>query len=144
MSARRQRLVALVLAVGLFLVVANAAGASWGIGLAASSAAEASAGTAPAIPGGVTAACTAPTGTTVTVSWSAVPRATGYTIWKSTTSATSGYSVAAAGVTGTSWASGSLATGSYWFEVSSAIGANWASGQSAASAQRTILLAACV
>jgi hypothetical protein len=143
-SARRQRLVARVLAVGLFLVVANAAGASWGIGLAASSAAEAAAGTAPAIPGGVTAACTAPTGSTVTVTWSAVPRATSYTIWMSMTSATSGYSVAATGVTGTSWTSGSLATGNYWFEVSSATGTNWASGRSAASAQRTILVTACV
>jgi hypothetical protein len=77
------------------------------------------------------------------VSWNPVPRATSYTIWESTTSATSGFSVAATGVTGSSWTSAGLATGSYWFEVSAVIGASWTSGNSSATAKRTILVAAC-
>ena len=64
-------------------------------------------------------------------------------IWKSTTSATTGFTVAATGVTGSSWTSGSLATGSYWFEVSAVTGANWTSANSSGTAKRTILIAAC-
>ena len=144
MSAGRQRVAALVLAAGLFLAAGNALGGSWSIGLAANSAGEGTAGSAPATPTGVTSACTSAIATTVKVTWNAVANATSYTIWKSTTSATSGYSVAASGVTGMSWTSGSLATGSYWFEVSAFTGANWTSANSAATAQRTIIVAGCV
>jgi hypothetical protein len=77
------------------------------------------------------------------VSWNPVAKATSYTIWKSTSSATSGYAVAATGVTGSAWTSGSLATGTYWFEVSAVTGTNWNSANSSGTAQRTILVAAC-
>jgi hypothetical protein len=111
--------------------------------LTPASSAEARAKSAPAAPTGAASACTSPLGTTVVVSWSAVATATSYTIWKSTTSATSGYTVAATGVAGSPWTSGSLATGSYWFEVSAVTGTSWTSANSVATAQRTILVAAC-
>jgi len=133
-----------LLAVLLLLVADGPAQATWAVGLAASSAAEASAGSAPAVPTGVTAACTSLGATTVTVSWSAVANATSYTISQSTTSSTTGYAIVATGISGSTWTSAGLPTGTYWYEVSARIGNNWASGTSAASAQRTILVAACL
>jgi len=91
----------------------------------------------------VTATRTSPLGSTVKVTWNAVAHASGYTVWESTTSASTAYSVAASGITATSWVSGSLATGSYWFETSAAIGTNWTGSNSTASTQRIILLTAC-
>ncbi|MBV9661547.1 MAG: hypothetical protein JO337_10350 [Acidimicrobiales bacterium] len=73
------------------------------------------------------------------VSWSSVARATSYTIYDSTTSATTGYSVIVTGATSTSWTSGSLATGNYWFEVVALVGSNWASAHSGATAESTVI-----
>jgi hypothetical protein len=132
-----------VLVLALLFWGAGAARANWTIGLAGASSAEASAASAPAVPTGVASACTSALGTTVVVSWNPVARATSYTIWRSTTSATSGFTVTTTGVTGSSWTSGSLATGSYWFEVSAVIGTSWTSGNSSATAKRTILITTC-
>jgi hypothetical protein len=77
---------------------------------------------------------------TVEVTWTAVARATSYTIYQSSVSATSGYSAAATGVTATSWTSPSLAIGNYSYEVTAYIGTNWISTQSSATAQRTIVV----
>ena len=96
----------------------------------------------PPAPTGVTATCTSSLATTVDVSWTAVPEATTYTVDESTTSATAGYAAAATGVTGTSWTSPSLTTGEYWFEVNADKG-SVSSPNSAASAEITILVAAC-
>lgn len=133
----------LLLALVLLFAAATVAKASWAIGLKSGSNAQASAGAAPATPSGVMSACTSPTKSTVKVSWSTVANATSYTIWKSTTSATSGYSVAASGVTGSSWTSGNLSSGSYWFEVSAVIGTSWTSANSSATVKRTITLTTC-
>jgi hypothetical protein len=98
----------------------------------------------PAAPTGVTAACTSDLATTVNVSWTAVAQATSYRVDESTTSATTGYASAATGVTGTSWTSPSLSTGEYWFEVAAeADNGSVSSPDSAASAQITIVVAAC-
>jgi hypothetical protein len=98
----------------------------------------------PPAPTGVTAACTSDLATTVDVGWTAVPQATTYTVDESTTSATSGYTAAATGVTGTSWTSPSLSTGEYWFEVAADADKGLVSSPtSAASAQITIVVAAC-
>ena len=132
-----------MLALALLLGGAGAARAGWEIGLSAASSAQALAASAPAAPTGVASACTSALGTTVVVSWNPVANATSYTIWKSTSSATSGYAVVATGVTGSAWTSGSLATGTYWFEVSAVTGTNWNSANSSGTAQRTILVAAC-
>jgi hypothetical protein len=96
----------------------------------------------PPAPTGVTATCTSSLGTTVSVSWTAVPQAGSYTVDQSTTSATTGYTTAATGVVGTSWTSPSLTTGEYWFEVNADKG-SVSSPNSAASAQRTILAVGC-
>jgi hypothetical protein len=78
------------------------------------------------------------------VSWTAVtPPANGspaisYSILESVTSASSGYTVVATGVTGTSWTSGDLASGTYWFEVAASFGTNWLGSKSAATAERMI------
>jgi hypothetical protein len=96
----------------------------------------------PPAPTGVTATCTSSLATTVDVSWTAVPQASTYTVDESTTSATTGYTAAATGVTGTSWTSPSLTTGDYWFEVNADKG-SVSSPNSAASAQITILVVGC-
>jgi hypothetical protein len=132
-----------VLALALLLGGAGAAWANWGVGLTGASSGEAKGRSAPAAPTGAASACTSPLATTVVVSWNPVATATSYTMWKSTTSATSGYTVAATGVSGSPWTSGSLATGTYWFEVSAVAGTSWTSANSGATAQRTIVLATC-
>jgi hypothetical protein len=94
-----------------------------------------------AAPGNVTATCTNPTSArTITVTWTSVPHAT-YTIYQSTTSATSGFSVTASGVSGTSWTSGTLTSGrTYWYEVAAVLSTNWQSSPSAATTGRKINL----
>jgi hypothetical protein len=97
----------------------------------------------PAAPTGVGAACTSPTGKTIRVTWAAVTRATSYSIYKSTTSATTGYTLAASGVTTTTWTSGTLANATYWFEVTAYTGTNWISANSAASPSHKIATTGC-
>jgi hypothetical protein len=144
MAAPAQRISCVLgLALVLSLAAATAAYASWGVALTANSTAEASAGSAPAIPSGAASACASLFGTAVKVTWNPAANATSYTVWQSTTSATSGFTIAATGINSTTWTSNSLATGSYWFEVSSSTGSNWTSANSSATAKRTILLAAC-
>jgi hypothetical protein len=112
------------------------------VALAASSKGEATSQATPIAPTGVSATCTAPTQTTIKVTWTAVTHATNYTVLRSTTSATSGYSTVAT-VTTTSWTSGSLSNGNYWFEVIANIGTNWKSVASAATTKRTISTGTC-
>jgi hypothetical protein len=132
----------LVATCALFVAVSDASAASaatsWAIGAAVGSHGEARAKLAPTAPTGVTATCTAFFGTTVKVAWNAVPLATGYTVFESTTSAASGYAPVATGVVATNWTTPALASGNYWFEVAASIGTNWVSANSAASAKRTI------
>jgi hypothetical protein len=68
----------------------------------------------------------------VNLTWSAVTGATSYTVYESTTSATTGYSVAASGLTGAAWGSGRLAAGTYWFEVAATATGGWSGPNSAA------------
>jgi len=142
-SAWPQQLAYAMLFAMLLLLCAAPAQADWAVGVGANSAGEARAAAAPTAPIGVTSACTSVLATTVNVTWSAVTHASTYEIWESTTSSSSGFSIAATGVTGTSWTSGNLAPGNYWFEVSAFVGTNWTSPNSSASAQRTITLALC-
>jgi hypothetical protein len=128
----------------LFLLVDCAsARATWTIGVDGTPKGEATADAAPPAPTGVVAVCTSSSGATVKITWTAVGHASTYTIWESTTSATSGFSAVATGVSGTSWTTGTLASGKYWFEVSARVGANWASPNSTASAKRTVTGAGC-
>ncbi len=122
---------------------AAALASTWTIALHSGSAGESEGSTKPAAPTGVTASCVSSTQQKVTVTWSAVAHASTYTVYDSTTSSSSGYSVIASGVTTSSWTSGTLSTGSYWFEVVAVVGSNWASAKSAATAQRTIASSSC-
>jgi hypothetical protein len=115
-----------------------ASATQWTAKLAAGSHGEATAQGLPAAPAGPAAACVSLFGTTVKVTWSAVPLATTYDVYQSTTSAGSGYVLVASGVLGTSWTTGSLASGSYWYEVAGVIGSHWVGTISAATAKRTI------
>jgi hypothetical protein len=96
-----------------------------------------------ASPTGVTSSCPAPTTSrTVRVSWTAISHAT-FSVYVSTTSATSGYSLTASGVTGSNWTSGTLTSGTYWFEVATVYSTAWTSARSAAAASRVISSTSC-
>jgi hypothetical protein len=90
-------------------------------------------------PTGVTGTCgNGQNKTSVVVTWTGAAHATSYTIMQSTTSATTGYSTAASGVTGLSWTSPAGSSGTtYWYEVV-AVAGSWSSGASSASAAHTI------
>ena len=123
----------------LLALVAPAAGSSnWTLALNTGSKAEAQAQPGPSPPGGVSDACVSSSGRTVTVSWNAVADASSYTIFKSTTSSSSGFSSTKTGDTATSWTSGTLAADNYWFTVEALVGTKWVSVQSAATGETTI------
>jgi hypothetical protein len=144
---RADRWILLTVALSVFtLSGGGTAGATtWPVGLGAS-AAEGQGGPLPTTaPGSPTSSCPGLT-PTVKVTWTAVSEPSNgtpvisYTVLESTTSALSGYSPVATGVTTTSWTSGNLAAGSYWFEVAAVYGTHWQGTSSAATAQRTITL----
>jgi hypothetical protein len=91
----------------------------------------------------VSAACTSQLAKTIKVTWSAATHASSYSVYKSTTSATSGYTLAASGISTTTWTSGTLSNATYWFEVAANIGSHWASPNSAATASHTITSVGC-
>jgi hypothetical protein len=141
LTQRRRLALAFATASVVWWNQAAACGASnWAASLAIGSKGESQADPLPAAPGSVAAACAAPTtAKTITVSWAAVPLATGYSVYDSTTSATGSYTLVASGVPGTSWTSGALSNNTnYWFEVTALIGSNWAGAKSASSGESTI------
>ncbi|HEY2333051.1 MAG TPA: hypothetical protein VGH94_14120 [Acidimicrobiales bacterium] len=135
-------LVALLALLGAGVGPAMAATA-WRPALAAGSKGQARSQASPAAPTTITATCTSSSAKTVQVAWSAVPRATSYTIYRSTTSSSSGFTSLATGVVGTSWTSAVLAAGSNWFRVTASVGTNWLSAQSSSSGLRTISSSGC-
>jgi hypothetical protein len=143
----RYALTCLAASVGLVYGVLGVPGtawaSTWAVHLQASSQGQSRAQAAPSAPTGVTATCTSSSLTTIKVTWAAVTHATTYTVYKSTTSSSSGYSVTTTGVVGTSWTSGSLANASYWFEMVAVVGTNWTGAQSSATAQRIITTSHC-
>lgn len=121
-----------------------AVASNWHTAVAGGSSGESQAQPGPATPTGVVASCVSALGSNVTVTWTSVPRATTYSVYQSTTSATTGYTLAASGVVPTSWTSGSLVLGGYWFEVAALIGSKWQSANSSATAERLIVVLACL
>jgi hypothetical protein len=116
----------------------TAAASNWVGVLGLGSHGEAQARVLPSAPSGVSAACTSAFAKTIKVTWNTVATATTYSVYESTTSASTGYSLAASGVAGTSWTSGTLSNATYWFEVAAFIGTKWASPNSAATASHAI------
>jgi hypothetical protein len=60
-------------------------------------------------------------------------------VYQSTTSATSGFSLAAAGILTTSWTSASLNSGNYWYRVTVTVGSNWTSAQSSTTLEASVV-----
>ncbi|MDT7551061.1 MAG: hypothetical protein QOE84_3455 [Actinomycetota bacterium] len=139
---------ALALAVVACVVMTLASGmgvasaSNWAAALVGGSAGGARAAVSPTVPAGVSVACVSATTKTLIVSWSAVAHAT-YTIYQSTTSATTGFSVAKSGNATTSWTSAVLPLGTYWFQVAAVVGTNWKSANSAAPPSHVIKSTGC-
>lgn len=134
--------------VGALLLAAAASGRAdaatlWSVTAKPGSKGAAQGSQLPAAPTGVTATCSA-VALQITVAWSPVSRATGYTIWQSTTGSSGTYtSVATVGGAVTTWLSPVLVIGTYYYKVSATVGTNWAGPKSAASAGHTITVALC-
>jgi hypothetical protein len=136
-----------LLAAALLLVMAaNVTGASastWTVNLAAANHGHGQAQALPAAPA-ATATCSGLVLGSIIITWTAVsPPETTYTIYKSTTSATTGFSTIATGVSGTTFTVSGLAIASYWFTVQGVAGANWMGSMSAATVKRSITLVLC-
>lgn len=135
---RRLQLLAAITA-SIWLCGAGVAGATnWLLAISGASHGQAHAQALPTSPSGLTPACGGSTGSTVNLTWTGVSHATSYTIYRSTTSATSGFASTASGVTGTSWTSGVLSNATYWWRISALVGSNWLSAQSATSTTATM------
>jgi hypothetical protein len=132
-----RRVLQLAIAVMTVALAPAAAASTWTVGLRNRSHAEATSQQLPSTPSNVSSACVSSSQAVVKVTWSPVAGAT-YTVYQSTTSATSGYSAVASGLSATSWTSGTLSGGTYWYEVAAQMGSNWASSRSAATAARNI------
>jgi hypothetical protein len=138
----RRVLGALLVTAILGLVHAGPADATgWSVPTIAGAKGAAKALALPAAPTNPTATCSL-VSLQITVGWSAVPKATSYGIYQSTTGAAGTYSLVAT-VAGTTWTSGILLLGSYWYKVAATIGSNWTSPLSAATTGHTITLFVC-
>lgn len=122
---------------------AEAAASKWPVSLAAGSRGSAASLPAPSAPTTVSAVCATSGKKKITVSWSAVTSAGGYTVLESTSSATGPFSAAATTTTATTWTSDNLSKGSYWFEVQASVGTHWTGAASAATAPRTLSGSTC-
>jgi hypothetical protein len=120
----------------------EAAGTSWIVGLASGSGGETQAWALPPAPV-ATATCSGLVLGSIVVTWTAAPPAGNYTVYRSTTSGTSGFSVVASNVTALTYTQSGLGLGSDWFEVAGSVGTNWTGPNSVATAKRTITLFLC-
>ena len=119
---------------------AASAATNWIVGNGGTNGGAGRAQSLPSAPTGIDAECLSLVGWTINVTWSSVPHASGYTIYRSTSSASSGFSVYATvngNTTSYSDANFSILT-SYWYRVTVTVGANWVSAQSASSPKRSI------
>ena len=143
MRFRARPLLAAGTLVGALSISAGASASTWTVPLVGGSNGEAQGYALPPAPT-ATAACSGVVLGSIIVSWTAVaPPNTTYTIYKSTTSGTTGFSAIATGVGGTSYTVSGLAISNYWFKVQGVSGTSWNGAQSAATAQRTITLVLC-
>jgi hypothetical protein len=139
----RWLLLAAALVMAMAANITEAAASPWTVPLASASLGEGQAHALPAAPT-ASAACSGLVLGSIVVTWTAVsPPGTTYTIYQSTTSATTGFSAIASGVSGTTYTVSGLAIASYWFKVQGVAGTNWAGALSAATAKRSITLILC-
>ena len=139
---RRRRLVtslAGAVAVWCTATAPAASASNWLDTAATGSTGEAQAQGLPAAPTGAASSCQSSTVSKVTVAWNTVTHATAYSVFQSTTSSTSGFSLAASGISTSPWTSGNLSSGNYWFKVTATEGSNWSSGQSSSTIEATVV-----
>jgi hypothetical protein len=137
---RRSRVAAIAVLVTFGAIGAPHANAgTWNV-VAATDATGLAHSLAPQPPDTVTATCTAPlTDRNIDVSWTAVNPATSYVVYRSTTSATDGFTAIATGITSTTWTDSALKKATYWYAVATVVGApTWISPMSGPTAARTI------
>ena len=131
-TSRRSRVAAICMLVAFGLAGAPHAQAStWTVQVGTNSPALAQS-LDPQPPSTVTAYCAAPlTDRSITVAWSNVSPATSYVVYRSTTSATDGFTAIATGVTSTSFTDTGLKKATYWYAVASVAGSpTWISAMS--------------
>jgi hypothetical protein len=135
---------AVVLAVLAWSLPAQAS--IWPVSLAANSSGQAQARVAPAAPASPSATCSGLLlSPHLVVTWSAVPNASTYTVYESTTASTGPFGVAATGGTATTWTSPALGTGGFWFQITATVGSNWVSPHSVSTSGNSVILGvACV
>jgi hypothetical protein len=116
------------------------AATSWLVGRGGLNGGAGKADPLPAAPGNVNATCVSLVGWSIKVSWNAVPHASSYTVYRSTSSSSSGFSVygtVGGGTTSYTDANFSVLT-SYWYRITATVGTNWTGPQSASTPQRSI------
>jgi hypothetical protein len=141
LDARRVLGALLVIAILGLLHADPAEATGWSVPTTAGAKGAAKALTLPAAPANPTATCSL-VSLQITVGWTAVPKATSYGVYQSTTGAAGTYSLVATGA-GTTWTSGILLLGNYWYKVTATIGTNWTSPLSAATAGHTVTVFVC-
>jgi len=144
-SVPQWRVLVGVFVAGLLVGISGTAWAStWKPTLKTGSTAESRAQGSPATPTSVAAACSSSTAKTIKVTWGSVTKATSYTIYDATKSASGTYTSLATGITTTTWTSGTLSAGNDWYEVAALVGSNWVGFKSAATTESTISSSGCV
>lgn len=131
--------VVVALAAATLGATAIAVASAWTVSLSGGSHGEAQAQAAPAAPTSPTAVCVSTSTRTVNVAWTAVARASSYTIFDSTTGSGGTYNPLASGVTTNPYTTSSLSSGTYYFKVTAVIGPSWASGKSVATSPGRII-----
>jgi hypothetical protein len=118
------------------------AATNWLVGRGGANGGAGKADPLPAAPGSVTAACVSLLGWSIKVTWDAVPHASAYTIYRSTSSSSSGFSVYdTVGGSTTSYTDSNFSVlTSYWYRITATVGANWTGPQSASTPRRSISL----
>ena len=137
-----KRLINSILGVTLGLTILGGPvwGSTWVVALSVGSHAESHSLT-PLAPT-PSAACIAGGGKKIVVRWGAIAHATSYTVYQSTTSATTGYT--SVNMTATlTYTTGNLQNHTYWYEVSETMSTHWISANSSATASHVIATGTC-
>ena len=137
MNSSRCALVAAVCGILLALPV-SATATNWNVAATIPKGGQAASSVFVVAPTGVSESCGSLFTPKITVSWTASTGATGYKIYVSTTSSSSGFTLAASGVSGTSWTSGTLTNATYWYSVSATYGSGGETSATVSSNSRTI------
>ena len=138
LTRRTQVAVTWVMICALTGLASPAQATTWAVTTAAGSRAQSAAGATTGVtaPTNQSAACNG--ATQILLTWTAAPHRTSYTVNRSSTSATTGYSAVATGVSAAATSyTDTPGNGTYWYEIT-AVDGTWASATTSATAQRRI------